>query len=382
MNRTDLYRGMEAIDDEFLMEAEAAQPKREALVRSRSAGRGSFRAPRLFSPLAAALAALLLAGAVTAAVLLGPKITLKQTGVESFELLLGDGEAAVDAPGYLAQYYLPTSLPESAKLNGVQLSRGAYYDWTVRTAAGDGQIAFSQEPLPLHNGNEDTSIVTGEGLGKLEQGTMELDGTQYWTLNGTTAAGSIGIYYWKDPDSHYLMSAVFSETVPQAEREAFLRSVKPVEAKQAYAVMGICKEAAWSLGWLPEGFESQSFTLSVDGWGEAVVIQGHATDGHGEDIFLLQNFWGDLLDQMTKTEREIDGVPVEVYTRETEFDGETWLQETWRWFAPGSGIELQLTFLDRRREGAGFTEAEKLAVYRGLTVSTLEELDVAAYHQK
>lgn len=382
MNRTDLYRGMEAIDDEFLMEAETTRPKREALVRSRSAGRGSFRASRLFSPLAAALAALLLAGAVAAAVLLGPKITLKQTGAESFELLLGGGEAAEDAPGYLSQYYLPTALPESAKLNGVQLSHGAHYDWTVQAAAGGGQIAFSQEPLPLHNMNEETSIVTGEGLGKLEQGTMELDGTQYWTLNGTTAAGSIGIYYWKDPDSHYLMSAVFSETVPQADREAFLRSVKPVEAKQAYAVMGIGKEAAWSLGWFPEGFESQSFTLSVDGRGEAVVIQSHAADGHGEDIYLQQNFRGDGLDHLTKTEREIDGVPVELYTAETEIDGETWLQETWRWTAPGSGIELRLTFLDRRREGAGFTEAEKLAVYRGLTVSTLEELDVAAYHQK
>ena len=371
MKSETILRALAAAEPDYLEQA----------AEDRSARRGSLRASRLISPLAAALAVLLLATAVAAAALLGPKITLKKTGEEAFELLLGGGEAAPDAPGYLAQYYLPTALPESAKLNDMQLDHGTHFDWTVPTASGNGQIAFSQEPLPLYNLNEETSIVSGEGFGELEQGTLELDGAQYWTLTGTTVAGDIGIFYWKDPASHYLMSAFFNELIPQADREAFLRSVKPVEAKEVYALMGIGKEAAWSLGWLPERFEPRSFTLSVDGW-DGTVIQSHAEDGHGDDIYLQQNFTGDGLNHLTKAEREIDGVHVEIYTAETEIDGETWLQETWRWVAPDSGIELRLTFLDRTREGAGFTEEEKLAVYRGLTVSTLEELQSAVYHQK
>lgn len=363
MTRYDLLSCMDAVDEGVLARSEGEQA---------AAPRRTARSARLFSPLAAVLAALLLLTVAAAALVLGPKLAVTKRGNDSFVLSLEGGQAAKDAPGFLAQYYLPTQLPESSLLTHGEIDCGTHFVWKLSSAAGEGQISFSQRPLA--QGSELRAIAETDGLNpdQLNQETRELDGTQYWTLTGKSSLGEFGWYYWKDPTSHYLFSAFFTEAVPQEARASFLRSVRPADQAELCELMGVSGETVWSLGYLPEHYVLERFSLSASG--DGMVVQSKAADSQGHEILLQQNFTGDDLDHLDKSERLLDGSSVSVFTARAEVDGAVWSQETWRWF-PGEGKpELRLSFFDTGRGGSPLSDEEKLAVYRGLRQDPAEQL--------
>ncbi len=334
----------------------------------------SLRALPRVGLIAAVLAALLLITGVSAAVLRAPRIHTAKRSRDSYDLSVDGSEAAEDAPGYLARYYLPTALPEGSRLFSATLSWSLHLDWTVRTPKGDGQIAFTMDPL--RKGTNPSEHVDGLDLDDLEQGVCEIGGIQYRTMTYATEAGEAAWYYWKDPQNHYLMKAYFTEVIPQDAREAFLSSVAPAGQQEVLALMGLEDQTVWCLGRLPEGVKVDSCAVDNLNVGPMSAQTG-ASDGRGHNVYLQQNCARLQTDYSAydKTEIRIDGTTITCYTQQADYEDSILRQETWRFLAPDGTTELELTFFTL--DGTEFTEADKLTVFRGLTPTPVRELDLA-----
>lgn len=335
--------------------------------------RSAHSLPR-FGLVAAVIAVLLITG-VAAAVIYGPQIFLTKKSDDSFDLMIKNSEAAEDAPGYLAQYYLPAALPEGSVLTSGTLSWDLHLDWLVPTPNGGGQITFSQTPLRKYLPEDHFVSWGGLNPDDLTQGTCEIGGTAYWTLSYATGHVDATTYFWKDPANHYLMNASFNELVPQEVRESFLTSVSPASQQEIYACLGVAEQSAWRFGAMPAGWSVNSYGLDAS----EVSFSTHssASDGIAHDVYLEQRSFQneDDFTAFEKREREIDGTAVTCYTQQADVEGNHWVQETWCFLAPDGNTALQLTFFSA--DGTAYSEEDQLTFFRGLQQAAVQNLDLS-----
>lgn len=369
MRSETILRALSHAETEYLEQAAAPQALKQRHAR---------RVTKL-GLIAAAAAVVLLVGGVTAAVLYAPQIILTKKSEDVIELAIPNNDVAADAPGYLAQCYLPSALPEGSELLCGTLSWGLHADWSVPTPNGDGQIAFSQ--VALHKDLTENRFRAWMGIDAddLTQDTCEIDGRPYLMLSHSSAYGDAVTYFWKDPASHYLMDATFNEVIPQNDREAFLRSIAPVSQQKVLECFGVTEQTAWRLGELPEGWRLTSYGLDTDETGLHTYCT--ASDGIAHDVYLEQRSYPNEEEfaAYEKEEAEIDGIPVTRYIALTEVEGHPWRQEVWCFAAPDGSAFLQLTFFST--DGAEFAQSDRLLVFRGLRQLTAKELDLSALNR-
>ena len=371
MKSETILRALSAAKSEYL--EQAAEPQK---VRKRSMRRFSN-----IGLIAAALAGILLiTGAAAAVMIYAPRIILTKQSEESFDLTIKNTARAEDTPGYLAQYYLPTALPEGSVLANGNASWGLYLDWDIPTTGGNGQIAFSQFPLRKDMPEETFRSWSGIDSDALTQGTCEIGGTQYWTLTHASVYGSATTYFWTDPANHYLLDASFSEVIPQSAREAFLRSVAPASQLDVFAMMGIEHQTAWCLGNLPEGWQVNSYELNTND--ASLCASTSASDGIAHDIFLKQGAILSKEDTISyeQTKLVVDSIPIDCYIALTAVEGNSRREEIWCFSAPGGNTPLQLTFFSD--DGSEFTESEKLQIFRGLQETAMQDLDLSELNRQ
>ena len=363
MNSETILRALSHAEPAYLEHAAETQTRKTR----------DLRTARRLSSIAAVIVLAMLVVSVSAAVIYGPKIFAQKKSNDSFDLTILGSEAAEDAPGYLAQYYLPTQLPEGSTLDNGTLAWELHLDWTVETGNGSGQITFFQEPL--YKDIEEYSFLNmgGLDLDDLTQGTCEIGGVSYWTMSYSSVYGDTAWYYWKDAGSHYLFGAFFSEVIPQADREAFLASVTPVDAERVFAALGIQDVSVWYLGALPDGWQVESYALyaALD---SLAGFHTKASDNRGHNTY-LENCVQDAFVGYTETDMEIDGVPIRCYAAQTDVEGNLLRQETWCFTAPDGKTRLYLTFYTT--DGTQLPEADKLTVFRGIRSVTLQELNIS-----
>lgn len=222
-----------------------------------------------------AAAVLLLAGSVFAAVtVLAPKKTVPAPAIAEteaapgwYELYFENNPAAENAPDAIADYYLPTAIPAEYSLAWSQLNNptgkvlSASAGWEVdplpnggagspdSVELGDGSVftpykmaEYTVKPLKVLNGADPfayvqaggTSAFVVEDMSKVEKSGVVLNGVEYVVYDVSKEAASFLMmdetwYFWTDDANRYLFSFRFSAPVPQAEREAILTSVAPVD---------------------------------------------------------------------------------------------------------------------------------------------------------
>lgn len=352
----------------------------EQAAEDRTQKQHSLRSSHRFAPLAAVIAIALLITGVAAAVVYGPKIFIREYSNGDFALVLQGGQTAEDAPGYLAQYYLPTELPEESTLNNGGLSWLLHLDWSVHTASSDGQITYIQHPLYNVAGDYSFAGMPGD-LNDREQGSCVIADTEYWTLTHRSDWGDATWYYWLDPAHHYIFEAFFNEGISQTDREAFLRSVTAVDTQEVYAALGLRNQPVWYLGSVPEGLERDGCGLDVSADGSVVIWSG-ASDNLGHDIRLFQDM-PPMLDDLTlytETELEVDGVAVRCLTRQIDVEYEIWQEETWCFTASDGTTELYLTFFST--DEVGLPEADKLTTFRSIAKTAAQNFDIAEFQRR
>lgn len=367
MKSESILRALAFADNQYLEEASEKQNISQSKKRTSS----------LFLPIAAALAFLILISGVAAAILNSPQIKADKTSETSFDLIVFGSDAAEDAPGYLAQYYLPTAVPEGSKLTSEIMSWFLLMDWSVPTPDGEGQIIFEQRAL--YNDLDEYSFAgfNGISLDEFSQGSCQIGNTSYWTIS----CGDATTFYWKDPENHYLMSAFFNEPISQDMRKAFLMSVAPASQAEVFYVMGVAEQSVWLPKSLPDSYTISVFSLYKI---ENASISANATitDHQGHDIILEQgkNLSREDFKDWDNTEQLINGVSVCCYHSQNNIDGEILYEEVWCFMSADNQTELQIRFCTCSTDE--FTEAEKLTVFRSLAPIPAQELDMTSMNQR
>ena len=164
----------------------------------------------------------------------------------------------------------------------------------------------------------------------------------------------------------------FSEGIPQADRESFLRSVKPVEREAWITRCGLAdwhenNEAVarenrvrtargeellpvnrfYLSDFAPAGYAGSS-ALVVGGESGALTYMQDWQDGRGHNISFMQGWTMDADDfeGWEHSVRSLGGAEVDIFVRSypEESSGDTWREEFWRFTAPDGGTVLFLEF--------------------------------------
>lgn len=360
MNSEAILRSVAFADPEYLEQALKPQKMTQR----------SKRKARFLVPIAAVFSLMLLAAGVAAAVIYGPHIVAAKTQEDSFDLILFGGDAAEDAPGYLAQYYLPAQLPEGSRLKRGMVSWISEMIWTVPIGDTEGEITFHQ--VALRKDLEEYPFLNWSGidLDDMKQDNQKIGGVSCWIIRD----GSFETYFWNDPENHYLLYASFNEPIPQKMREDFLNSVAPASQTDVCRMMDVEERTVWYPNDLPDRFEIYPFALYVSNdpseTGFAV-----ASDHQGRSVTLVQgkHLSKEEFDSFKKSERDIDEISVCCYVSTKEMDGGTIKDEVWCFTLDGK-TELQLDFCSCNTDV--FTEADMIEVFRGLAEVPIETLDL------
>ena len=333
-----------------------------------------------------------------------------------YELYFENNPAAPDAPETLAQLWLPKA-PEGYVREHAAISYGTAFEtenravWTLGDWAAEleaavdawaeahpkaltaeelavweaehpapslrlDEVSFSQKPLKALLGGDVFAVFGTVAPEKLTRSGEILGDTEYvvYTYAGEEQdPGAPGTwYFWLDEARHYIFCMEFSEGVPQADREAFLRSVKPVDRETWLSRCGV---EAWqtrqetnarenrgraareetllpvdrfyTADFAPEGYEA-SDVLVIPGAGVPLVHMQEWQDGKGHSISFLQGWTMDEddFDGWDHSVRSLGGAEADIWVTSYpgESSGETWREEFWRFTAPDGQTVLFLEF--------------------------------------
>ncbi len=359
-----------------------------------------------------------------------------------FELYFENNPAADDAPETLAELYLPAA-PEGYLREHTALSYGNAFEtentvvwelgdpwaeldekldaWTAahplltgdELAAWEQEhpaptvrietVQFSQKPLKALRDRNVFATFGAEAAGELTKSGEIVGQTEYVVYTCTpedSDSGSGGTwYFWLDEQRHYIFCLSFTDGIPQADRETFLRSVKSVDRETYLTRTGI---EDWNVNnrnnerenrgrlargekllpvyslyvsdFAPEGFDASTCLVIGDETAPLSYMQ-EWQDGKGHSASLLLGWTMDDDDfaDWTHTTRSLGGTEVDIWvsSQREDSDDSTWREEFWRWTAPDGETVLFLYFFS-----ADNTEPEdafKLSLFWSVREGTPEQ---------
>lgn len=330
-----------------------------------------------------------------------------------YELYFADNPAAEDAPDTLEQFYLPTApagyvrehttlsygdafetenslswIPEDALADYARevsrweaahpaaMTQAELTAWEAEHPAPVGKIPsvhFSQKPLKaLMDGNVFAIFGTLHSGEPKKSGEI-LGNTEYVTY--TWAEGDEGeetCCFWLDEARHYIFCMSFSGEISRTDREAFLRSVKPVERETWKERSGLRDWQAanrnnqaenrsrasrgekllpvnrfYTADFAPELWEASSY-LVIGGETDSLAYTQEWQDGKGHSASFLLGWTMDDDDfaGWERSTRSLGGGEVDIFVRSfyEDSDDSTWREEFWRWTAPDGETVLFLYF--------------------------------------
>ncbi len=336
-----------------------------------------------------------------------------------YELYFEENPAAADAPETIAQYYLPKA-PAGYRREHAVLSYGDAFEtesgvvwvygdpaaaldaamdaWAAEHPSGMTQeelaawekehpaptvrveeVSFSQKPLKaLRDGNVFAVFGTLQPERLVKSGEI-IDETEYVVYTyapgeGEHRSGTETWYFWLDEARHYIFCMSFSEGIPQADRESFLRSVKPVEREAWITRCGLAdwhenNEAVarenrvrtargeellpvnrfYLSDFAPAGYAGSS-ALVVGGESGALTYMQEWQDGKGRSasFYLGWTMDEDDFKDWDHDTRSLGGAEVDVWVRSfyEASDDSVWREEYWRWTAPDGETVLFLYFFN------------------------------------
>ena len=311
-----------------------------------------------------------------------------------YEMYFQENPAAADAPETLEQYYLPAALPEGYTRDFSRVTYGDAFstesavswvygdpdaqqsalvdEWTKTWTRDENgaplpltedqlavlekehpipsvkiqEVSFSQKPLLSLPKDNVFDTLGGRDLGEMVRGGTTLNGVAYVTMTHTGEDGDSTWYYWVDDACHYVFSMYFTAGIPQADREAILSSVAPVDREAYLAIMGIGSRSVWLADAELDGYTAKSVALIVGKNGK-VNTMSDWQDGAGHVITcsMGNTYTDEDFANAKRAEFTVNGTPVTSFVSEENADGQIWRDENWYFIAPDGVTHVWINFL-------------------------------------